>query len=166
MTLPDLDPGTWIALLALGVSAYNTVHNTITSRATRTRRARVTISMGGAISGGRARGPALLMVTAANPGQIPITLNYAGIEFADGKQAVFLLPRHVKFPHTLAPGDSCTASAIAADFALDMREEEGRSGVQKIRGLYKDAVGARYRSKRMKFDLDGWADVAAKQEGR
>jgi hypothetical protein len=139
-------------LAALGFQVYRY----LTGQNEKKPRIRVTASPG-FLSQGAMTSPAMLILKAANPGHVPVTLtSFPSLQLPDDKQLILTEAQgDFNFPHTLAPGTACQVWREMKQVAREL-SNSGYTGQVKIVGEFKDAVGNSYRSKPFTFDVDGW----------
>lgn len=103
--------------------------------------------------------PPALIITAMNPGQMPVKLSEVGLLLPQGKVMYMTEPlSDVRYPHDLASGHRCQTWAYMHDTALYL-QTQGICGKVELRGFYRDALGSTYTSKSLRFDVDRWAAV-------
>lgn len=125
-------------------------------RRDRKARLKVTLSVG-FLSQGGATSPAMLILEAANSGQIPVNLtSIPSLLLSDGQQAIllFAVMEH-NLPYTLMPGTNCHVWKDMRRLAGELHDN-GYSGTVLIQGRFRDAIGNSYVSKPFSFNIDGW----------
>ena len=94
----------------------------------------------------------VLILEAANVGERPATLASEYILLPDGRQLLSFNPNaDVDFPHELAPGKSCRIWFDRAELKKAL-SEAGYSGRVWLTGFYHDATGAKFRSRKFRYD--------------
>lgn len=103
----------------------------------------------------------MLVLEAANSGQVPVTLRtIPSLLLPDDQQAILISAvKEFDFPYTLLPGTNYHVWKDIRNLATEMRSN-GYSGTVNIRGRFIDAVGNSYASRPFPFDVDGWANPA------
>lgn len=105
--------------------------------------------------------PPMLTVTAINHGSRPVTLTSVGV-ILPGDKYCYFTQTNARFPFLLSEDNpKCDAMNVAKTFALELKDE-GYSGKLKMKGFYKSATGKFYKSKTMKFDLEGYSTYSGK----
>jgi hypothetical protein len=98
----------------------------------------------------------MLILSASNTGKKTVTLTMMGLILPtkDKKYLDFLRPNsHVRFPHDLLEGKSCSVYIELKELSNELKQE-GYSGKISLKGYYKDAIGGRYESKSIKFNIE------------
>jgi len=98
----------------------------------------------------------MLFISALNTGKKTVTLTSMGLILPrkDKNYFTFIRPNsHASFPHDLLEGKSCDVWIETKELAENL-EQEGFSGKIKLKGYYGDAIGRRYKSKSINFDID------------
>ena len=104
-----------------------------------------------------ALGSRVILMTIANPGSRPVTVNSALIWLPNKKQ--LLLSDHwsnITYPHNLQEGNNCLLWVDPYEIAA-ICSEEGFTGKVKLIGVVKDALGKTYKSRSFVFDVESWA---------
>jgi len=97
----------------------------------------------------------MLTVTAINHGRRPVTLTAVGVGLPD--KYCYFTNSNVRFPFVLSEDNpKCDAMNDAKTTALELKGE-GYNGKLKMKGFYKSATGKFFKSKTMKFDLEGYS---------
>ena len=98
----------------------------------------------------------LLILSALNIGRKPVTLSSMGLILPskDIKYYTILRPNsNVSFPYDLPEGKRCSVWIGTKELAENLKHE-GFSGEINLRGYYGDAIGGKYKSKKLKFDIE------------
>jgi len=99
---------------------------------------------------------AMIVLTAANTGHIPVTLASAGLFLPNSQQMIFPpLALNVRFPYELVPGKSCRIYREATSIVKSIKEQQYNGKIDVV-VFFQDEVGNTYKSKKTKLDLDGW----------
>jgi len=152
-------PTVTTALVAL-YGAILSSYNALAARKEKRPQVRVSVSFGVKVCGspliGGEAGPPLLFVEASNPGRRTVTLSSLGLLLAKKRQ-LFLDPHSegMPFPYDLEPGKSYRMWVAASRLASWLKQE-GLQGKVKLVGFYDDAVGNRYRSRKLSFNCEKW----------
>ncbi len=148
----------WPTVITAVVALYGAVLSTlnyVASRREKKRLVKVGLSFG-YLTHGPQLSPAMLLITAANIGTLPVTLSSGGVRLPNGKQAFSPQPNSdVAFPHELQGGRECRIWTDAKEFA-DALRREGLFGKVKLKGFYLDQTGVHHTSKPLRFDTDGF----------
>ncbi len=100
--------------------------------------------------------PPMLTVTAVNHGSRPVTLTAVGVVLPNDIYCYFT-HTNLHLPFLLNEDNpKCDAMNDAKTTALELKGE-GYNGKLKMKGFYKSATGKFYKSKTMKFDLEGYS---------
>jgi len=128
-------------------------------------RVKVTLTTG-LISQGNQVSPAILTLTAANVGRIPVTLTSIPSLYVSRDRKVILTEaeRDVEFPHELLPGKSCNYWRDIKQLARELKRH-GYSGRLKIIGEFGDALDNKYKSKPFSFDIEDWTKLGSEAVG-
>ncbi len=103
----------------------------------------------------------MLMISATNRGQKPITLNAVGLNLPGSGPVMFLRTEgDVSMPHALASSKTCRFWIPAQRVARALKES-GASGRVRIVGLLADEMDRAYRSRSFRFDRDAYEQAAA-----
>ena len=140
-----------ISALSLLVSAYTLF---MQHRQTK-ERLKVTLSTGFTVSHGDVS-EAMLLAEAANVGGIPVTVSSYGLQMPDKK--VLLFPfrgQHVRLPHELLPGKSCTMLMPIQEVARTLMEH-GHAEAKLIL-QFSTQSGQKFSAKPYKFSAQAWA---------
>lgn len=144
------------ALIAI-YGAILSTYNLVLKRREKSHQVSVNLSSGFLTCGERLS-PYVLFIVASNPGHRTVTLDSVGIRLPDKRQIVFPFSGRfgsdVQFPHDLTEGQSCRAWVDVKELTALL--EEGISGRIKLIGFYTDAIGGKYKSKPLKFNIDDW----------
>ncbi len=155
-----MDPTTIIAIYGAGLStilAAIEVYRFRIEQSEKKPKIKVTMTTG-FLSQGRETSPAMLTLTAANVGRLPVTLTSIPslIVFKDQKVILTEAEKDAEFPHELLPGKSCNCWRDIKQLAQSLKRH-GYSGTLKIVGEFGDATDNKYRSKPFPFDIEDWA---------
>jgi hypothetical protein len=148
----------WDIVITLLIALYGAILSTYSiwaSRQEHKRELKVRLSYGFSTSPLAPKG-LLLIIEALNTGRKTITLSSMGLILPtkDKKYFTFLRPNsNVNFPHDLTEGKSCSVWISTKELSENLKLE-GYSGEIKLIGYYGDAIGGRYKSKPIKFDID------------
>jgi len=147
----------WATIVTAVVAIYGAVLSTyalLSKRREKQRQVKVSLSMGlMALPSGEC--PAVVLIEASNPGDRAVTLTNPGILLPNRSTVVWPRPQsHVQFPYDLPEGKRCTAWTEAGGLA-QLLTEHGFSGKIKLVGVSKDALGTAYKSRPLRFDMDG-----------
>lgn len=146
-----------VTLVTALVAVYGAALSTyifISNRRERKRQVKVTMSL--AVLGTSPEVTDIVALTAANPGSRPVTLTGVTVEMPDENKYVLFKPGgDVSLPYTLEDGKNCTQWLKTRGLAEWLRKE-GHSGVVRLVGVFRDAVGTRYHSSPFGFDIDKW----------
>ncbi len=95
----------------------------------------------------------IILIQAANRGQLPVTVNPPFLQLPDGKTMAFLFGfarQDRQFPAKLEPGEGCTVQLILADFPRQFIEK-GHPEPLKLRAGLRDRVGNTFLSEPFSF---------------
>jgi len=149
-----------ISLVALGVSLVNTVVLIIDRRPRMKAHVRF---------GNYKRSQAVLNFIAVNVGGRAIHLIRFGLILPDGSDAPYYPPGRglpaPKLEEPIDPGGHLFGAEFPEMLASDLHRE-GFSGTVTLRWFVEDASGRRYRTKRLKFDVDKWLNPTFPQSQR
>jgi len=98
--------------------------------------------------------PTMIILEALNKGSKTVTLSSMGLILPKKKYLFLARPNsYVTFPHDLLDGKNVNVWLETKELAGDLKNE-GYSGRIRLRGYYNDAIGNRYISKSVKFNID------------
>lgn len=98
----------------------------------------------------------ILSVDANNHTNRIAVLEIPEIELSSKDKSILVnYKSNITFPYELKPYNRCVAWVDLKNFAKNM-VEKGHSGTIRIRGVYRDALGKKYKGKYMDLDLDEW----------
>ena len=150
----------WPDLITALVAVYGAALSTWTHIARhreKQRRIVVTVSVGFLVFERVGPGPTALFITASNPGSRTVSLNSPGILLPNQRKLVFPFgfASDASFPCDLREGKSCQMWISTEELADDLKNQ-GFSGKIKLRGYYRDALGALHKSRPYEFEIDKW----------
>lgn len=120
----------------------------------------------GYLSQSPSAGDAMVVLSATNRGQKPITLSGAGLLLPRRGPVLFLkIEGDASLPHALAAGKSCRFWIPAHKVSRAIKES-GVSGRVRITGLMTDETDHTYRSRSYRFDRDAYELVSAEAAGQ
>jgi hypothetical protein len=100
-----------------------------------------------------ASGNEMVFLSASNPGQKAVTLDFFGFILPDKQRLLFPnFQSNREFPYELLPGKSCKIWIELTDVVSTLKKYRF-TGKVKLRGYYKDQVDNLYKSKPFKFDV-------------
>jgi hypothetical protein len=143
----------WTVITAI-VAVYGALlstWNVLSTNREKRRRVKVRVSYGFATYGSTL-GPNGILITAQNIGHQPITLNSAGIRLPDGRTVIALNSIEAPLPQELAGGKSHN-SLIEVKVLAETMQRLGFSGMVRVVGFYRDALGKAHESSGLKFDV-------------
>jgi len=150
----------WDVIFTLLIAVYGAILSTysvLSRRQEQKRKLKVLLEYGVTLNPlSQARPPLMLILSALNTGKKTVTLTMMGLILPtkDKKYFDFLRPNsYVCFPHDLLEGKSCSVYIEPKELA-DGLKQEGYSGKISLKGYYKDALGGKYESKSVIFDIE------------
>ncbi|MGH9515393.1 MAG: hypothetical protein ACRD3P_06910 [Terriglobales bacterium] len=139
---------TAVALYGAGLSTYNVY----VARKQSKRQINVKISYG-CLTFGPTLGEDMIMITAANVGHRPITLDSVGLRLPNGRSLINIQQEgSVPLPHPLKEGTSVTHWMPVTGVKESIRRG-GTSGKVKLLAFYNDAVGVTHKSKPFSLEV-------------
>jgi hypothetical protein len=149
---------TIVTAIVAVVGALISVYTLWTTRREKKRQVKVELSVGLlTYYDGPHTSPAMLVISASNPGHRSVILNSPGIILPNKNKVFFKIPQSdVRYPHELREGVNCTTWTDLSELARTLREE-GFSGKVKLVGFYTDAIGSTHKSKPLGLDVDEWS---------
>ncbi len=146
----------WDVAIALIIAVYGAVLSTYTAWAARQekkRKIKVELSYGFSVSPPMV-GPKSLFISALNMGKPTVTLTSMGLVLPDKRYLTPLYPKsNVSFPYALLEGKNCSVWIELKELAEQLKQE-GYSGKVSLIGFYNDAIGGKYKSKPLEFDIE------------
>lgn len=136
-----------LAIYGAGLSTYNIIAKNRESR----RVIKVSMKYGWPVFGQQQLGDDCVFVEATNPGNRAVTLASVTIRLANGRQLV-IRQTSSELPHELQAGNNVTAWVGLDQLKATLRDEH-LSGDVWLKGIYRDAVGAEYKSKPFKVEV-------------
>lgn len=101
-------------------------------------------------------GPASVLVTALNTGQLAVTLVEAGLRLPNNQHTTHFSPSGTAhFPHELKRGQNCFIVVPIREVAVALKRG-GFSGTIRVKGFYRDALDKRHTSGRFKVNIEDW----------
>ena len=156
----DKTTTSWPTIVAAMVAVVGILISIYTLWATRKekkRQVKVELSIGILTYDGPHTSPAMLLISASNPGHRAVILNSTGLILPNKTKVLFPKSQsHVTYPYELKEGNNCTTWTDLKEFAKLLREE-GFSGKVNLVGFYKDGVGDTHKSKPIELDVDEWS---------
>lgn len=147
------------------VAFYGAVLSTITvvmTRRDKKRRLHTSIRYG-LLTYGPTLSPPHLLLVAANPGHVSVTIRSAAVWLSNGKTAPILPGQsEISMPHEFLPGQSATCWVEVHPLAQALHDK-GVSGGVKLRAQFSDATGKEYLSKAIRFNVDEWLEKVVGQ---
>jgi hypothetical protein len=151
MRLIEIDLKWAVAVIVAAYGAGLSSYNTYIARKQSQHQIAVKVTFGW-LTNGPNLSEDMLMVEASNPGHRAITLTSVGFLLRDGRQLALLDPQGSKsLPHHLAEGTNIMHWIPMREMS-DTLHKNGLTGKVKLRGFYKDAVGATHQSERASFN--------------
>lgn len=151
--MPNID---WGRVIELGIAAVVGAVAIATYLLTRRGKQRfITVKVSnGMHAAGAATSEWMLFVTAMNPGERAVSLESTGFLLPNGSSLViFGSNTTTGLPVDLQEGQSVMAWVELAEVVTQLRQA-GYRGRVKLRGFVRSAIGAEYKSKPWKIDLD------------
>jgi len=148
----------WDILVTLSIALYGAILSTYTiwnARKEHKRELKVRLSYGFSTHPFAPQG-LLLIIEALNTGRKTVTLSSMGLILPteDKKYFAIIHPNsYVTFPYDLPEGKNCSVWIATKELSEDLKQE-GYSGEIELKGYYGDAIGGKYKSKSIKFDID------------
>ena len=147
-------------IITLIIASYGAILSTISiwyTRQEQKRELKVSLRYGFSLNP-RSQGkpPLMLILSAYNIRKKTVTLAMWGfiLPTKDKKYFDSFRPNsYVSFPHDLLEGKSCDVYIEPKELANELKQE-GYSGKISLKGYYKDAIGSKYISKSLKFDIE------------
>ena len=155
-----MDFSGWEIVITLLIALYGAILSTYSiwsRRQEQKRKLKVSLNYGltlNLLSQGKP--PLMLILSAVNIGKKTVTLTMMGLILPtkDKKYLAFLHPNSlVSFPYDLIEGKSCSVYAEPKEVANELKQL-GYSGKINLKGYYKDAIGSKYISESLKFDVE------------
>jgi len=148
----------WPTIVTAVVAIYSAVLSTyilITKSKEEKRQLKVELSFG-FLTEGPEVSQEMLFVTASNTGFRPITLNASGILLPHKQQLLFMVPKsNVQFPYELLEGKNCIVWIEVKVLVQDLKKNS-YSGKVKLKGFFRDATRAVYKSKPITININKW----------
>ena len=111
----------------------------------------------GFLSGSTGVSDTNLIISANNHSSKRVTLQPPYIDLPDNKKMLLMnYQSNITFPYELKPRNNCKVWNNLKRTAQSLKEE-GYEGTIKIKGVYKDAIGNKYKSKALKLNLEEWS---------
>jgi hypothetical protein len=148
----------WDIIITLIIAMYGAILSTYSiwnARQEHRREVKVRLSYGFSTHPFAPQG-LLLIIEALNTGRKTVTLSSTGLILPtkDKKYYTFLRPNsNVTFPYDLPEGKNCSVWIGTKELSENLKQE-GYSGKIELKGYYGDAIGGKYKSKSIKFDID------------
>jgi hypothetical protein len=150
----------WDVIITLVIASYGAILSTYSvwsKRKEQKRELKVLLRYGVVSNSILSHRPStMLFICALNTGKKTVTLTSMGLILPrkDKNYFTFIRPdSNVSFPHDLLEGKSCDVWTETKKLAENLKQE-GFSGKIKLKGYYGDAIGRRYKSKSINFDID------------
>lgn len=150
-----LDIKEWVSIATAVVAAYGAALSTVVflaNRREKKREVKVELSYCFPTYGSEV-GSHSIMVQAANHGYRAVRLTGCGVALPNKHHVVFVDAEGHEFPCDLEGGKNCIRMVPVSVAGQEMKRV-GLSGIVKVRGFYRDALGVVYKSKPFKFDVD------------
>lgn len=148
----------WPMIVTAIVAVYSAVLSTyilISRNKEKKRQLKVELSFG-FMTEGPELSQEMLFITVSNTGFRPVTLNASGILLPNKHQLIFMVPKsNVQFPYELLEGRNCTVWIEVKVLVQDLKRNS-YSGKVKLKGFFRDATGAVYKSKRITININEW----------
>ena len=140
-----------VAVYGAGLATYTAVSSYLRNR----RHIKVELSLG-IMAPAIGNTSTVLLITASNPGDKPVTANSITLELPDRKHAILPhYPGSAQLPKELLPGQALTVYVDAHDFSKDTRDS-GYSGTVRLRARCYEATGQLFKSKKLKYSIESW----------
>ncbi len=153
-----MDFNGWDIIITLLVALYGAILSTYTiinERKEHKREIKVTLSFG-LIEQGEVS-PPMVILSALNTGSKTVTLSSKGLILPNKKILFFVRQDDCfPFPYDLVEGKDVMVWREAKELANKLKQE-GLLGKIKLKGFFRDAIGNRYVSKAVKFDIEDWS---------
>ncbi len=130
----------WYAAIVATVSASVTILNYLSDR----RKLKVSASHG--LITGTGDWSAKVILTAANTGKRPVTIQGVGFTFYDKSDLILTTTPNLNLPKTVKEGDSCSTWIDHAELITSLRIEKREIGDIKCT-WFRDSTGKRYTQK-------------------
>lgn len=112
-------------------------------------------------------GPALVVLTATNPGERPVILSSVGFVASQQKHSLRFdvhisdLNTTGEFPYKLSPEESCEVSIEARKIAATVKRTGRFRGMVEVAGFYQDQIGRTHMGRGVQFDVEVYAPSGA-----
>ena len=147
-------------IITLIIASYGAILSTISiwyARQEQKRKLKVSLRYGFSLDPlSQGKPPLMPILSAYNIRKKTVTLTMVGLILPtkDKKYLDLLRPNsNVSFPHDLLEGKSCDVYIEPKELTNQLKKE-GYSGKISLKGYYKDAIGSKYISKSLKFDIE------------